>query len=199
MTPNPPPPPPLPQAASKRPRALPVFGILFIVFGAIGILSGLKSLPLYLGSLEKSTDPLATVFLKDPALFHLMKWVSLVGSVFCVVELISGIGLIKSKEWGRQAALLLSLYMIVSGLVVGYLTTTRLMPAIIESSIARTPGGAEAAPFIRIVSMLAGGVGIVFGLALPITALVLLTRPRIKAWCRGETVLPTGTPPPPSS
>lgn len=174
-------PPSLPFSA-KPPGALKVFGILNIIFGAMGLLGVLPSLSLYFRPLDGQTGVMADLLRSDAFYLSAMRIVSLPGMLFVFAQFISGFGLLKALEWARRLAIGSAIYGIIAGVFVGWLSMTRVMPFMLKQVV--PPGTDPAiAETTRIAAMVSGGIGLVIGMLFPVLLLIFLTRPRVRDYC----------------
>jgi hypothetical protein len=101
-----PPQPPLGYATAyvpppdPRPRSLKVVSILAIIFGSIGALGGLCSLPQYLG-VQLTPNPVIDAMRDDALAWGFAIGAMLAGTVLAIVELTCGIGAWQLRPWGR--------------------------------------------------------------------------------------------------
>lgn len=101
-----------------------------------------------------------------------------VGGLLAVVLLVSGIGLLGAKPWARTSSLVYAIATIVLNVIGQVIAFALLYPAI--SDAAEQQGGPTAQA--AVTGAYVGGIcGAGVALALPITMLIVLTRPSVKA------------------
>jgi len=130
-----------PQAAALvKPKAIKVFGVLNVIFGGLGLLgtciglgailaitSGLIPVP------DGQSNP-AFVTQDENAFLYFYNIISAaVALLFAIVLLVSGIGLLKHKKWGRTTGLAWAAYCVLSTIVVSVVTWTHLYPYQLET------------------------------------------------------------------
>ncbi len=164
------------QAGGRaRPTVVTVIGILAIVFGAMGLLSLPMNL-LQMAGMWPGSEFTRPMF-DDPMLGTWMKVSFVLTPVLCVLWIVSGIGLLRLREWARKLALGL-LVLGLAGQVGGALF---VMPAMSRSVGGGMfpPGSQEAAMMQTMMSAIVV-VSIVVGAAVAVTLIVLLTRPHVR-------------------
>jgi hypothetical protein len=173
-------PPPLPSSASaQKPLAPKVIGYLNIVFGLIGIIGSFSSFGIYYGSLEKHAGINADLARSDAFYLTCMRIITIPGFIFVLLQLTSGIGLFKTREWARQLAIFCAIYGLIAGLFMGWLALTHVMP--FASSRALPPGVDPAlAGMTKALLNISGVIGMILGLFYPILIIFFLTRPRLR-------------------
>jgi hypothetical protein len=165
--------------SGQRPVVATVFGILNLVFGILGVCGNLASgggfIAITSGILdaEMKADMNLQQF-DDPVFFGLLIMQLVLGFILSVIIIISGVGLLQFKPWGRKLAnfyAIAYLILLVVGLAINIVFT--VMPAIHEANIPdanpQQIGGA-------IGGIVGGILGICFGAIYPICILVFLNR-----------------------
>jgi hypothetical protein len=130
-----------PQAeALVKPKVIKVFGVLNVIFGGLGLLgtciglgailaitSGLIPLP------DGQSNP-AFVTQDQNAFLYFYNIISAaVALLFAIVLLVSGIGLLQHKKWGRTTGLAWAAYCVLSTIVVSVVTWTHIYPYQLET------------------------------------------------------------------
>ena len=130
-----------PQAAALvKPKVIKVFGVLNVIFGGLGLLftciglgfilaitSGLIPLP------DGQSNP-AFVTQDENAFLYFYNITSAAGAlIFTIVLLVSGIGLLKHKKWGRTAGLTWAGYSVLTTIVALVVTWTHIYPYQLET------------------------------------------------------------------
>ena len=176
-----------PQASAQRNTLLPgqrpaiatVFGILNLVFGILGVCGSVASVGgfafLYSGVFDaKMKAQMNLQQFDDPVFFGLLSMQMALGTILSVVIIISGIGLLKFKPWGRKLAnfyAIAYLILLVVGVTINIVFT--VIPAINEAnSLGASPdkiGGA-------VGGVLGGVFSVCFGVIFPICILIFLNR-----------------------
>lgn len=178
------PPPPLPVAPAPKPAALTVFGILNIIFGAIGLISVLFSYKLYFTPLESQVGPMPEALRASPFCFTCMRALIIPGTLFVLLQLISGIGLLRSSNLARKTALGCALYSIAAGLFSGWLTIRYILPVTLQQALQQMKNADPAvAEMTRTIGTAAGYFGVVVALILPVLTLIFLSRAKVRQYC----------------
>ncbi len=94
----------------KRPTSVTVFGILNIVFAALGILGVLGSLMVFTVLVTSSNNPVVQVIHDNPAYAAWMKIGGVLGLIVSGGLLAAGIGLLLLRPWGRILSIAYSIY-----------------------------------------------------------------------------------------
>ncbi|MBT4694382.1 MAG: hypothetical protein HOB73_13665 [Planctomycetaceae bacterium] len=123
-----------------KPKAIKVFGILNVIFGGLGLLFtciGLGAILAITSDLIPVPDGQANpaiVKQNENAFLYVYNITSaMVALFFTIVLLISGIGLLKNKKWGRTAGLAWSGYCVLATIVVLVVTWTHIYPYQLET------------------------------------------------------------------
>jgi len=174
------PPPPLPAAG--RPASVVVFGILNLVFGALGVCGTAASSAMFFIDLPRDPvipNPALDLIQSDSTYRLFMQVMIALGIIFSLVLVVAGIGLLLSKAWGRTLSIAYGWYAIV-GAIVGMIANWiyLVQPLLANMRQADGNGGpAEAAAIGGAVGGLAGGC---FGLIYPVILLVFMYRPALR-------------------
>ena len=158
--------PSLPPPA--RPTSVTVFGILAILFAALGLLCS----PFNLVGLNDPNNPLVNI-----AGFKVFAIISAINGMICAVALLAiGIGLLNLKRWARSGSVIYSVYVIIVGLI-GIVA----MLVILAPQIGATTDQIMKAGLVG--GIIGGTVGGVIGLVFPILLLIFMRKPKAVAAC----------------
>jgi hypothetical protein len=161
----------------QRPTAVTVFGILNIVFAALGACGLLATVAMFVPGPFSDQNPVVKIMEDHPAYALWVKVTIPLGLAAVVVLLAAGIGLLQLKEWGRKLSIGYAIYAILSVLANAAISFIVVVPALMEAAAQRH--GPEAAGA-------AGGVigavfGVIVGPIYPCFLLYFMTRPYVKA------------------
>lgn len=157
----------------QRPIAVMVFGILNIGY-ALWKIVGLLFMGVAMRLNTHGNSAFAS-FTSDPAYKAWSHFSVVIGIVFAIVLIASGIGLLLMQNWARVLAIVYSvLEMIVVG--VGAVVSQRIMSQAMTSQIHGAPAGV-----VAVFAMIGFVMGIVIGLAYPVLLLIFMTRPKLVA------------------
>jgi hypothetical protein len=173
-------PPPLPLV--EKPTALTVFGVLNIIFGTLGLIGGAMSVKLYFTPLDGQTGLMPDLLRAVPFYADCIRKMLIPGAVFSLLNLGSGIGLLRSNERARRIALACAIYGLAAGLLVGWLNIRYVMPFMLEHSLAQVKEPAVA-EITRSVTLASTYVGAALGLLYPVLTLVFLSRAKVRQYC----------------
>jgi len=169
----------------QRPTSVTVFGILNIVFGALGLLCTPISLAaMFL--LPTQGNPVLEA-MRENRLY--LAWTIVSGSLSFVVSgilLAAGVGLLNLKPWARVTSIICAIYGIAACVLGQAMNLSVMIPYARKLS---ESGGPQAAAGIG--GMIGGVFGSCFGLIYPILLLIFLTRPTVKAAFQ-PTIPPAG-------
>lgn len=155
----------------QRPNSVLVFGILNIVFGAVGLFGACFTLPLLLST---AADNPAMQVMQDNAVYRVWMWISVpLGIAVAGVLLAAGIGLVTMKPWARRASIGYSIYALVAGVGGIVINVAIFMPA--AAKVAEQAGGPESGALV--VGAIAGTFGGCIGMVYPVVLLIFMTRP----------------------
>lgn len=173
-----------PRPSGGRPASLTVFGVLNIVFGVVGICGSAASSAMFF--VEMPSDPgipnPALDLMKSDTTYRLVMQAMLaIGVVFSLVLIAAGVGLLRSKAWGRTLSIAYGWYGlvgVVAALVVNWIYLVQPMLANLNKA-GGDVGPAEAGAIGGAVGGLAGGcVGVIY----PILLLVFMYRSALRDW-----------------
>ena len=182
--------PPSLTSASKRPRSLNVFGILMIAFSVMGIASSIFSFRVYFTPLDKQTGIMADLLRSDPEYASIMRMVLVPSFIFMFIQLASGIGLLRAREWARKLAIFNAVYALIVGVFIGYLNATRLTPFTLDHTMQKAKDPAIA-NIMKTTMMVTQGVTMVLIAAFWIVAIVMLARTKVRVFCVAASSKPT--------
>ena len=178
----------------QRPTSVTVFGVLNLVFGALGLLNtGISAISLFaINAQAEAVDPFAGA---PPMFGTWMKISMILGLVAAILLIVSGVGLLSLRPWGRSLAIGYSAYAIVFGVVSVVAAFFMVAQPTVEQLQAK--GDPEA------VGIMVGmGIGALVGgciwLIYPALLWYFMTRPHVIAAFSGlslETSKPSWSPP----
>ncbi|MDE3066532.1 MAG: hypothetical protein KGJ60_03175 [Verrucomicrobiota bacterium] len=114
----------------QRPTAVTVFGILNIVFAALGIFGVLASVMLFAVVEATSRNPLVKLIHESPFFAAWMKLSIVLGLAAAAALLAAGIGLLKLQPWARALSITYAIYaiiMVLIGMAINFIFLTRPM------------------------------------------------------------------------
>lgn len=168
-----------PLLPGQRPAIATVFGILNLVFGIWGVCGSLASVAGFavLSSELVNAKMRAEMNLQqfeDPVFFGLLSMQMVLGTILAVVIIISGVGLLKFKPWGRKLANFYAvsyLILLAVGVAINFFFT--VIPAFNE---ANNPGATPDKIGAAIGGAVGGVFSVCFGMIYPICILIFLNR-----------------------
>jgi hypothetical protein len=165
----------------QRPTVATVFGILNIVFAALGIFGVLASVMLFMAVGASSNNPVIQLIHDSPAYAAWMKISIVLGLLTAGVLLAAGIGLLMLKPWARMVSIVYAIYAIVMVGIGGAVNYVFLIQPLMQQ--AQQKQGPEAAGAIG--GAIGGMFGSCFGLIYPILLLIFMMRANVVAAFRG--------------
>lgn len=178
----------------RRPLSVSIIGWVTTIFGGLGILSGFCIViqrSQYLSAFQP-TNPVTDVLNAPGPMRNYMTVVQILGWFVNALLLIAGIGCLKLKPRARRLMNGIAIYQLFS-VVVGIIFYVELINPAFSRWAAQHPNDPSIQMGYRF-SVIGQVVGIVLGVAIPITVLYFLTRPHVKAAFESPPPLP---PPPP--
>jgi len=157
----------------QRPAAVSFFGflnIVFAVFTIFGALGAFGDLALQ-GVPDDGKNPIIAL-MKNPAYVTWVKATIPINLIYCVLFLLSGIGLLRLAEWGRKLSIECGIYGILWNIGVA---ATNFYFSQHPPAHSGPANGSPAADLI--ITMMAA----VFGLIYPVVLIVYMRRPEIIA------------------
>ena len=183
----------------NRPASVLVFGIINLIFAAMGLCGAVfGAISLAMLSAPRNPrmpNPALDAMQASPAYMTFNYVTMALGLVATIVIALAGIGLLMSKSWGRHLSIgwaVYTLVMTVIGLVVNYVY---LISPLMEKA-GRMGGGPEQAGLIG--GIIGGLLGTCLAPIYPVILLIFMFRPNLVAYLNNPSQLdPYGTPPPP--
>lgn len=158
----------------QRPTSVTVFGVLNIVFGVLGLLVVLFSgAAVFLATAQRQRLPGMEEM--NPVLATWTKVSVVIGLLGTLALLISGMGLLGLKSWGRFLAMGYSVYTIVTGILGIVVQYVFVIQPVLEQQV---PGGRRE---VVIGTVIGGAVGSCIGLIYPVLLMFFMSRPHVKA------------------
>lgn len=182
-----------------RPASVLVFGILNLVFAAMGlcgaVFGGIGLAMAHSPRAGGMPNPALDAMAAHPV-YAAFSYVSLgLGLVATIVIAAAGIGLLTSKAWGRTLSIVWAVYslaMTVIGFVLNYVY---LFGPMMENT-GRMPAGPQRTA--AMVGVIGGFVGLGLALIYPVILLIFMNRPVLVAYLKNpDQPDPYGTQPPP--
>lgn len=170
----------------QRPTAVTVFGILNIVFAALGLFTMLGSMMLFTVTGGNSSNPVVQLIHDNPTYAAWMKICIALGLIVSPLLLAAGIGLLKLKPWARTISIVYAIYSIVMVPVSGVINYIYLVQPLLQQ--AQQKQGPEMAGAIG--GAIGGTFGSCFGLIYPILLLIFMLRANVAAAFRPPSVPP---------
>jgi hypothetical protein len=158
----------------QRPASVTTFGILNIIFAAVGVFALLTSIAFFFVP-TTSQNPVVRIMHENRAYMTWMLLTIPLGLVSSGALLAAGIGLLLLKPWARILSIGYAIYAILSGLIGTILNAVFLLPPLLEEASRKQ--GPEAAGAIG--GAVGGTVGGCVGLIYPILLLIFMTRPKL--------------------
>jgi hypothetical protein len=162
---------------THRPTSVTVFGVLSIVFGALGLCSVVGAVAVMMNPIAGGPNNPAAQAINQGGFYGAYSLISMgLGSVAAIVLLASGIGLLRLRAWARKASIAYACYSILTtivGLAVNYLYVLRPLADQLGT------GGLQEA--VAMGAMVGSGLGGVLGLVFPILLMYFMLRPHVAA------------------
>lgn len=163
----------------RRPTSVTVFAIINFVFAGFGFLGLLTSVALFMTKAAQN-NPVYEAMARSP-MFRVYNIVMMpIGLIVCIVLVLSGIGLLLLKRWGRTITMVYAVYAMVQSVVGTIMTFVFVLPALRQAAGGSGSSGA-AATGAAIGTVVGAMFGLLVGLLYPILLLVFMTRPNVKA------------------
>ncbi len=156
----------------ERPTSVTVFGILNIVFAALGLVGLLMTMALFSQESADTRNPVIKLIHDNQTYAAWMKISAGLGLAACAVLLVAGIGLLALKPWARVVSIGYSIYTLLmtgAGMVINYIY---LVQPLLEQARQKQGPEATAAFAGAIGGMLGGCIGVVY----PILLIIFMMR-----------------------
>lgn len=171
-------------AKPARPAAVTVFGILNLVFGALGLCGTAGSAAMFFALPQNPNvrNPVLDLMAGSPA-YRLFTQVTVgLGFIAAIVLIIAGIGLLQTKSFGRTLSIGYSIYAILSGIVGLVMSFVFLVKPLLEQAQAAGSGPEQAGAIGGMIGGLFGGC---LGMAYPILLLIFMCRRNVVEALKG--------------
>jgi hypothetical protein len=168
---------------SPRPTSVTVFAILGIIFGSIGVLAMLCSLPQYLG-VQFAPNPIMDGIRKDPLLMSVTIGSLVIGLGLSILELFASIGMLSLRRGARRQFVWYAiLYIIVSilSIMLSLAVTNPRMQEVTQRSVQSNPQ--LNTPQMKAIMQYSSYGGVCMAVVMliwPILILYFMTRPHVK-------------------
>jgi hypothetical protein len=152
----------------RRPTSFTVFGILNLLFGVFGLFGVMSSAAMiFLPQTATRYNPWLEIYFRNPTLVLYWKCSLVWGSLFSVILIFSGIGLLAFRPWGRILAIAYAFFGIVSSMVSFAVNYFYIMPMVLEK-ISMLPDSLQKSGMLGGVTgiYIGAGVGIFYPLIL---------------------------------
>ena len=160
----------------QRPASVTVFGVLNIVFAALGVMGIMASLAMFAVSSD-SNNPVLNIVHENAAYATWLKVSIVLGFFSAVALLASGIGLLYLKPWARVLSIAYGVYAIVFGFLGIVMNFIFLVRPMLEQ--ARGQHGPESAAALG--GAIGGSIGGCLGLIYPVLLLIFMCMPKVAA------------------
>jgi len=178
------------QPPLQRPGVVTTFGVLNIVFAALGLIGVIGAISTL--SMSAASDNYVVKVMRDNPTYLMWIKISIPLSLLALAALLAaGIGLLRLKAWARVLSIAYAIWAIVTGLVALVLNYLFLARPLMEEA-ARKESAESAGLMGGAVGSLFGGC---FGLVYPIILLIFMTRPTVIAAFRPAVSEPPALPP----
>ena len=161
----------------QRPASVTVFGVLNIVFGALGFFAVIFTVITFMVPLSSTNSPVVEIMRNSPGYAIWMKLAIPLGFLAAGVSIAAGVGLLKLKSWGRTLSIGYAIYSIVACLLGAVLNYIFIMQPLMER--ASQESGPEAAALIG--GAIGGTFGSCFGMIYPVLLLIFMLRLNVVA------------------
>lgn len=164
----------------QRPTSVTVLGILNILFGVFGILGSIYSLVSFgTQNLGAATgNPVFDIMAKSPALATWTRVSTVLGIFAAIAEMISGVGMLQLREWGRKLAVGVALYLILLTVIGFFANLLLLIRPLLDAAGATNDPAMKAGAYAGAFAGFFGGCS---GLIYPAILLFFMTRPEVAA------------------
>ncbi len=168
----------------NRPTSLTVFGILHIVFAALGFFGVLISFVLQSMPQDPAmANPILELAEKNPGYVLYTRISQVLSLISATVLVVAGIGLLTVRPWGRYLTLGWAVYGIISA-VVGLVVSWMWLISPMLEQLGRMPDGPEKAGMVG--GVIGGLVGACFAFVYPALLLIFMNRRSVLMAMRGE-------------
>jgi len=170
---------PLAPVKGSRPASVSAFGVLNIVFGAMGVVcTPFSVLSLFMPQPAAAPANPMVELMKGETYRAFLIGSAALGWVASAVLLAAGIGLLNERSWGRKFSIGYGVYAIVATVIHGGANIVFLIMPLLEASKQQNSPEMNAALVMAIFAAVISLVGLIY----PILLLIFMTRPRVVAF-----------------
>jgi hypothetical protein len=163
-------------APVTRPTSAVVFGILNIIFGALGLCGTVFTAAMFLVPQQGGQNPVLDIMAENTTYRIFMQVSIILGLIATLVVIASGIGLLQLKPYGRTLAIVYGVYAVVAG-IVGIIVNFVFIIGPLMQKASDAPAGPEQAAAIG--GAIGGSFGGCIGLIYPVVLLFFMYRPNV--------------------
>ncbi len=186
---TPPQTPPSPEiqyvpATSGRPTGVTVFAILSILFGFMGVLGTIGSAAMLFIGDKFGANPVTEKLMTSSGYFAFTIAGAVLGFIFSIVLLASGIGLLKMSKTARKMAIAYGFYAIVATILVNVVNVVVIFLPLLQQAGDKSGPEQTVAIATLIGAVIGAFVGLIFPVALLIYFLMPSVREKFDSWER---------------
>lgn len=172
-------------AAMVKPVSMTVFGVINLVWGAMGLCGIVASTVqiFVLGSNPAMKNPVIDLMNANPVYWGFMMLSMIVGFLFTIVLMIGGVGLLNGRPYGRKCSIVYAIYAIIAAIVGTVFNFIFLLLPLLQQADGMAAGPEKAG---LIGGAIGGTVGGVCGVIYPIVLLIFMMRAPIVNYMRAQ-------------
>lgn len=173
------------QVAMVKPVSMTVFGVINLVWGAMGMCGIVaSSVQIFVvGSNEFMKNPVIDLINESPIYGGFMMINMVLGSLFTIGLVVGGIGLLNGRPYGRTCTIVYAIYAIIAAILGTVFNAIYLLLPMIQNADTM-PAGPEKAGLIG--GAIGGTVGSLCGIIFPIVLLIFMMRAPIVNYMRAQ-------------
>lgn len=129
-------------------------------------------------------NPMPAILQQDSTYASFYKGLLVFSLVMLPIQVIAGIGLIKAREWARKLTILIAIASVILAIVNGWLSHTHLNGAVMAEAMKGQPTDATTQKIMEVTMAVSLVLGVLFAAGWAILQAILLTRPKVRAYCK---------------
>lgn len=155
----------------RPPGSIKVLGILNLVFSGLGAIGLMFTYGVHFGNLALGPrNPVIEIAHSSPEYMSFLRWSMIVGALGIIAFAASGIGLLKTRVWGRKLALAYGVYGILSS-IIGLVATQHYVLGPLSRSLDRAANA----------GIMGGYMGGILGTVYPAILIAFMMKANVRA------------------
>jgi hypothetical protein len=159
-----------------------IFAIANILLAGLGIASMLSSLLYLIFPSAASSNPMMKTLMENSTYVRFMWLLTIPSLMGLLVQLVSGLGLLKSREWARKMTVGFGIYSIFAAIAGAYANYYYLFPIMLPEMTKMLPDETSR-NVAKVVGMASAAIGVLFSIVYAGIMIAMLGRAKVRVYC----------------